>query len=97
MNKMYEEIENIIVRTLSPFEYEKLEELKKKYSEEQIINAYKTSKIKNINYIIKVLETKKQSISPEWFNKEIINEKIDEETQKDIDDFKRFLEEFRNE
>ena len=50
---MYEEIEKILVRTLSPYEYEKLEELKLKYNEEQIINTYKNSAIKNINYIIK--------------------------------------------
>lgn len=30
-----------------------------------------------------------------WFNKEIINEKIDEQSKKDFEDFKRFLEEFR--
>ena len=38
---MYQELENILVRTLSPFEYEKLEELKQTYSEKQIIDAYK--------------------------------------------------------
>ena len=32
--KMYEQIENILTRTLSPFEYEKIEELLKDYTEE---------------------------------------------------------------
>lgn len=92
---MYKEIENILVRTLSPYEYEKLEELKQNYTEEQIINAYKSSSVKNINYISKVLENKKIDITPNWLNKKIINEEIDEQTKKDIEDFKKFLEEFR--
>lgn len=92
---MYQEIENILVRTLSPFEYEKLEDLKQTYSEKQIIDAYKTSNIKNINYIIKMLQSKKKT--PEWMNKEIINQEVDEETKKEFEDFNDFLKELRNE
>lgn len=91
---MYKEIENILVRTLSPFEYEKLEELKQTYTEEQIIEAYKRSNIKNINYVIKVLQTVKKT--PEWLKKEIINQKIDTNTKKQFEDFNNFINEFRN-
>lgn len=33
----------------------------------------------------------------EWYDKEIINEEIDEETKKEFEDFNKFIEEFRNE
>ena len=92
---MYQEIENILVRTLSPYEYEKLEELKQNYTEEKIINAYKSSSVKNINYISKILQNHRVDMIPNWLNKEIINEEIDEQSKKDFEDFKRFLEEFR--
>lgn len=92
---MYQELENILVRTLSPFEYEKLEELKQTYSEDQIINAYKTSNVKNINYIIKILQSKKKT--PDWLNKEIINQDIDANTKQEFNEFNDFLKEFRNE
>lgn len=91
---MYKEIENILVRTLSPYEYEKLEELKKSYTEQQIIDTYKSSNVKNINYIVKVLQNKKPI--PEWLNREIVNEPLDEETIKEGIEFKKFIEEFRN-
>ena len=90
---MYQKIENILVRTLSPYEYEKLEELKKTYTEDQIINAYKNSAVRNINYIAKVIQNKK--VTPEWLHREIINEPLDEETIKEGIEFKKFIEEFR--
>lgn len=90
---MYQEIENILVRTLSPYEYEKLEELKQYYTEEQIINTYKASNVRNINYIMKVIKNKK--VVPEWLNREIVNEPLDEETIKEGIEFKKFIEEFR--
>ena len=93
--EMYSKIEQIIVRTLSPFEYEKLEELKNTYSEDQIITAYKEYGDKPIKYIEKVLKTIKKT--PDWLNREIINEPIDDETKKDFEEFKSFLEDFRNE
>ena len=92
---MYQELENLLVRTLSSYEYEKLEELKKNYTEEQIIYAYKNSSVKNINYIEKVLKNKKRT--PEWLNREIVNEPLDEETIQEGIEFKKFIEEFRNE
>lgn len=95
MNNMYREIENILVRTLSPYEYEKLEELKKTYTEEQIIQAYKSSSVRNINYIVKAIQ--KVRIVPEWLNREIVNEPLDEETIREGIEFKKFIEEFRNE
>ena len=96
MITMYDEIQKIIApNTLSSFEYTKLEELKQTYTEEQIIYAYKTSKIKNINYIRKVLERKKPS--PEWLHREIINEPLTEQDKKEHEDFIKFVEDFRNE
>ena len=92
---MYSELENMLVRTLSSFEYEKLEELKKTYSEEQILLAYKNSPVKNINYIEKVLKNKK--VVPEWLNKEIVNEPLTEEDEKEHEEFLKFIEDFRNE
>lgn len=90
---MYKEIENILVRTLSPYEYEQLEELKQTYSEQQIINAYKTSSVKNINYIKKTLQNTKYS--PSWLNSEIKEQEIDEQTKKEYDEFMGFIEVFR--
>lgn len=92
---MYQEIENILVRTLSPYEYEKLEELKQSYTEEQIIYTYKNSNVKNINYISKVIQNIKKT--PEWLHKEIVNEPLDDETIQEGIEFKKFIEDFRNE
>lgn len=93
--EMYNQIEQILVRTLSPFEYERLEELKESYSEEQVVAAYKQYGDKPIKYIEKVLKTIKKT--PDWLNREIVNEPIDDETKKDFEDFNNFLEDFRNE
>lgn len=91
---MYKEIENILVRTLSPFEYEQLETLKKDYAEQEIIKTYKNSAIKNINYIKKILQSKIKKTN-DWLDKPIINKPIDDETKETYEDFKSFLEEFR--
>lgn len=91
--KMYKEIENIIVRTLSPFEYEKLEELLKVYTEEQIVDVYKQYGDKPISYIQKVIKNKKNT--PEWLYREIVNDPIDKETENIFNDFQTFLGEFR--
>ena len=40
---------------------------------------------------------KRLNIHPDWLDKEIINEPIDEETEDVFNDFNNFLEEFRNE
>ena len=90
---MYEQIENILTRTLSPFEYEKIEELLKDYTEEQIIYAYKNSPVKNINYISKYIHSIKRT--PSWLHQEIKKQPIDEETQKEFEDFQEFIKEFR--
>ena len=92
---MYDEIQKIIApNILSSFEYSKLEELTKIYSEESILNAYKSVGYKPINYISKVLANKK-IITTDWLKQEIISEPIDEETQKEFDDFQKFIKEFR--
>lgn len=92
---MYQELENILVRTLSPYEYEKLEELKETYTEEQIIEAYKRSNVKNINYIIKVLQSIKKT--PTWLKQEIVNQPLDLNDEREFEDFQNFINEFRNE
>ena len=91
--KMYEEIETILSRTLSPFEYEKIEELLKTYTEEQVIYAYKNSPVKHINYITKFINSQKKI--PSWLHKEIENQPIDEETIQQDKEFKAFIEDFR--
>lgn len=92
---MYQEIENILVRTLSPYEYEKLEELKQTYTEEQIIEAYKRSNVKNINYISKVIQSIKKT--PDWLNREIVNQPLNLNDEREFEDFQNFINEFRNE
>lgn len=91
---MYKEIENILVRTLSPYEYEQLETLKKDYAEQEIIKTYKNSAVKNINYIKKILQSKIKKTN-DWLDKPIINKPIDDETKETYEDFKKFMEEFR--
>lgn len=93
--KMYEQIENIIVRTLSPYEYEILEDLKNKYTEQQIVGAYKLYGDKPINYITKVVKNIKKA--PAWLDKEIKATPPDEKTKKCFEDFNEFLKGFRNE
>lgn len=94
---MYDEIQKIIVpHTLSSFDFTKLEELKKTYTEEQILDTYREVGYKPMQYIIKVLSTKKK-IATDWLKQEITNEPIDAETEKLFKDFNDFLEEFRNE
>ena len=92
--KMYEQIEQIIVRTLSPFEYEILEDLKKQYTEKQIIGAYKLYGDKPINYITKVIKNIKKA--PDWLDKEIKAIPPDEKTIKCFEDFNEILKGFRN-
>lgn len=96
---MYDELMKILNGNLTPFEYTKIEELKKIYTEEEILNAYRNSNVKKINYITKVLETNKskKGIIPDWLNTEIINQPIDEETKKEFDEFQDFIKEIRNE
>lgn len=90
---MYREIENILVRTLSPYEYEKIEKLKEKYNEERIIQAYRSSTVKNINYIEKYIT--KNKITPHWLDKEIKDEDVDNETIEIFNDFNEFINDFR--
>jgi hypothetical protein len=91
---MFEKIQEIInPNYLSSFDYERLNELLKIYTEEEILVAYKTHGYKPILYIEKVLKNKKKV--PSWLNKEIINEKLDKESKDIFDDFNSFIEEFR--
>lgn len=92
---MYEKIENLLARTLSSFEYETLDHLSKTYSEEQILDIYKTYGDKPIGYIQKVLNSIPKRKTPDWLKKEIINEPIDEITKNEFDSFNDFILEFR--
>ena len=94
---MYEQIEQIIVRTLSSLEYQKLEQLKETHTEDEIIAVYKNYGDKPISYITKVLNTQTKKIIPEWLRGEVVNQPIDDECKKIFADFNNFLEDFRNE
>lgn len=92
---MFDELQQIIApHTLSSFDYTKIEELLKDHTEEEILNAYRNVGYKPIAYITKVLSNKKV-ITADWLNKKIINEPIDEETEKEFNDFQNFIKEFR--
>ena len=81
------------LRKLSSYDYEKIEELLKNHTEDEVIFAYKNYGDKPLNYIAKVLKNKKKV--PEWLNKEIENEKLNQESLDVAKDFKDFIEEFR--
>ena len=91
---MYDELQQIIApNTISSFEYTKLEELLQTYTEEEILNAYRSVGYKPINYITKVLSKKPRT---SWIKQEIVNEPIDKETEEVFNDFQNFLKEFRS-
>ena len=91
---MFEEIQKIIYpNQLSSFEYTKIQNLLETYTEQEILNAYRTAGNKPINYIEKVLKNKKKV--PSWLNKEIKNQKLDEESINVFNDFNSFIEDFR--
>lgn len=93
---MFEEIQKIIFPTqLSSFDYFKLNELLKIYTEEQILETYRKCGYKPFNYIEKVLKNKKKV--PSWLNKEIVNQELDKEAIDIQNDFNSFIEDFRNE
>ena len=94
---MYNKIEQIIVRTLSSLEYQKLEHLKETYTEDEIVDVYRTYGDKPISYITKALNSKPKKVIPNWLRGEVVNQPIDDETKKVMADFKDFLEDFRNE
>lgn len=93
---MFDEIQKIIFpNQLSSFEYTKINELLNTYTEEEIIETYKLHRNKPITYIEKVLKNKKKV--PNWLNKEIVNQEIDNETKEVFSDFNNFIEGYRNE
>lgn len=93
---MFNEIQKIIFpNRLSSFEYTKLNELLNTYTEEQILETYKLYRNKPITYIEKVLKNKKKV--PSWLNKDIENKKLEQEDLDLFNDFKNFIENFRNE
>ena len=93
---MFDEIQKIIFpNQLSSFEYTKINELLNTYTEEEIIETYRLHRNKPITYIEKVLKNKKKV--PSWLNKDIENEKLEQEDLDLFNDFKNFIENFRNE
>ena len=93
---MFEEIQKIIFpNQLSSFEYTRINDLLNTYTEEQILDVYRRVGNKPINYIEKVLKSKKKV--PSWLYKEIQSQELDKETIDINNDFKSFIEEFRNE
>ena len=89
---MYDELQKITGGKLTPFDYTKLNELSKSYSEKDIITIYKKYGYKPINYIEKILLK-----TPVWLRKDIVNQPIDNETKDIFTDFNSFIEGFRNE
>lgn len=45
----------------------------------------------------KIKRMKDKGVIPEWLNKEIVNEPLTEEDEKEHEEFLKFIEEFRNE
>lgn len=92
---MYNKIEECIGRTLNSLEYEMLGNLVKDFSINEIVDCFKNYPNKPLKYIIQVLKNKPKAKTTEWMNKEIVNQEIDEESEKEFKDFKKFMEEFR--
>lgn len=93
---MYSKIEQQLGRTLNCLEVEKLDNLVETYSINEIAECFKSYPGKPLNYIIQVLKSKPMKQTTDWLNKEIINEPIDKETEKEFAEFNNFLEDFRN-
>ena len=94
-NNIYRHYENIFSRTLNAIEYETMTNWLKDKTVDEIINAINEtakSNIDNIKYVEKVLYSKRKKKTPEWFNKTIESEEIEQDQ-----DFQNFIKEFRNE
>ena len=93
---MFDVIQKIIYpNQLSSYDYTRLSNLLETYTEEQIIETYRKHGFKPFTYIEKILKNKKKV--PSWLNKEIENQSIDQDTKNNFNDFKSFIEDFRNE
>ena len=93
---MFDEIQKLIFpNKLSSFEYVRLNDLLNTYSEEQILDVYRRVGSKPINYIEKILKSKKKV--PSWLYKDIENQNVDQNTIDTFNDFKSFIEDIRNE
>ena len=97
VNNIYSYYENIYTRTLNAIEYETMTKWLKDKSEEEIkraIDETAKSNIDNIKYVEKVLYGKKKNkkVVPEWFNSDIPST----ENEMEDEEFKGFIEEFRN-
>lgn len=93
-NNIYRHFENIFTRTLNSIEVQMIDNWLKDKTEKEIINAINEcakSNIDNLKYIEKVLYSKKKKVNPSWFNEEIGSSEIEPD-----DEFKNFIEEFRN-
>lgn len=89
---------------ITPYEYSVLELYLKDFSVEEIKHALLLGKGKSVSYSLTILKNwfikkkepkeKSKKIIPEWFNKSIETESLEES---DVENFKKFIEEFRKE
>lgn len=89
---------------ITPYEYSVLELYLKDFSVEEIKHALLLGKGKSVSYSLTILKNwfikkkeqkeKSKKIIPEWFNKNIETESLEES---DVENFKKFIEEFRKE
>ena len=63
----------------------------------RVVEVLKKIKPREFTEEEKTKRMEQRGIVPEWVGKEIKNELIDEETQKEHEDFLKFIEDFRNE
>ena len=85
---------------LNVTDYQIIEQIESKYSLEQVndaINVAKKCNTDSLRYLVKVLESKliKENKTPDWLNKEIVNEKLTNEDIKIKEDFDSFINNFR--
>lgn len=93
IQKNYRSVLNVI-------DYQIIEQIESKYSLEQVndaINVAKKCNTDSLRYLVKVLESKliKENKTPDWLNKEIVNEKLTNEDIKIKEDFDSFINNFR--
>lgn len=95
---MYKYIESKFGRTLSSLDYQKINDLLEKYSEDEIKKAVDiayNNNSKNINYIITTLANMPQIELPKWFDGNIPKEKMDmKEFLEVVIDHRQFFNEY---
>ena len=62
----------------------------------RVLEALKELSCEEIPAEEKTRRMKEKGIEPEWLNKKIVNQPIDEETKKEYEEFQEFIKEFRD-